>query len=194
MTYDYQVVLGLVASAIGIIGYIPYYRDIFRGTTKPHPFTWLGFSIPNGIAFAAQVATGGGPGAWVSAITCVGTFGIAVLAFRKGEKDITFFDWVCFGGALIGIALWKLTSDPLWAVVIVTIADLLAFGPTYRKSFVRPNEETATLYAMSVLKYAISLFALASFTLTTALFPAAMAAANVAIVFIIVLRRSKAIN
>lgn len=189
MAYDYHVLLGFAAVVIGGAGYIPYYRDIFRGTTKPHPFTWLGFSIPNGIAFAAQIVSGGGPGAWVSAITCVATFGIAAIAFKRGEKDITVFDWACFGGSLLGILLWKLTSDPLSAVVIVTIADLFAFAPTFRKGFLRPQEETATLFAISTFKYMLSLFALVTFNLTTALFPVAMAAANAAIVLMLLARR-----
>jgi hypothetical protein len=116
---------------------------------------------------------------------------IAGLAFSRGEKRITLFDWICFGGALIGIALWRLTSDPLWAVVIVTIADLLAFAPTFRKAFLRPNEETATLYFMSVLKYGISLFALTAFNLTTAFFPVAITVANAAIVLMLLVRRGQ---
>ena len=194
MAYNYHVLLGLIAVAIGIVGYIPYYRDIFWGITKPHPFTWLGFAILNGITFIAQVITGGGPGAWVTAITTIATIGIATLAFTRGEKDITLFDWICFGGALIGIVLWKLTSNPFWAVFMVTIADLLAFAPTYRKGFLRPYEETATLYTMSVFKYAISLFAFTTFNLTTAFFPVAMVAANLSMVLLLVVRRRHVAN
>ena len=189
MAYDYHAILGLIAVAVGIVGYIPYYRDIFRGTTKPHSFTWLGFGILNGVTFAAQVTTGGGPGSWASAITTIATLGIAALAFTKGEKAITKFDWICFSGAIIGIVLWRLTSNPLWAVVIVTIADLLVFAPTYRKGFLRPYEETVSLYIMATLKFAISLFALTTFNLTTAFFPVAIVMANLGIILLLVIRR-----
>jgi hypothetical protein len=189
MGYDHHAVLGFVAVVIGVIGYIPYYRDILRGTTKPHPFSWLGFGILNGITFIAQVVSGGGPGTWVTAITTISTFGIAILAFTRGEKGITIFDWICFAGALVGIIFWKLTSNPLWAVIIVTIADLLAFAPTFRKAFLRPYEETISLYAMSILKYAISLGALAVFNVTTAFFPATLVISNGSFVVLLILRR-----
>lgn len=191
MAGDYHVWLGALAVIIGIIGYVPYYRDIFRGTTKPHPFTWVGFALVNGITFVAQVITGAGPGAWVSAVTTLATLGIAALAFGKGEKDITRFDWVCFGGALLGILLWRLTSDPLAAVITVTAVDLLSFAPTFRKAYLRPGEETAALYLVSVLKYGVSLFALASFNLTTAFFPVAITLANAAIAALIIVRRQQ---
>ena len=189
MGYDNHAVLGFVAVVIGVIGYIPYCRDILRGTTKPHPFSWLGFGILNGITFIAQVVSGGGPGTWVTAITTIATFGIAILAFIHGGKGITIFDWICFAGALVAIIFWKLTSNPLWAVVIVTTADLLAFAPTFRKGFLRPYEETISLYAMSTLKYAISLVALTVCNVTTALFPAAMVISNVGFVVLLLLRR-----
>lgn len=189
MNYDYHIVLGAIAAFIGIVGYIPYYRDMFRGLTKPHPFTWIGFGILNSIAFFAQIAKGGGAGAWVSAITFLGCFGIAIFAFQRGEKNITGFDWTCFAGALFGIALWFFTKDPLWAVIIITVVDIIAFVPTLRKAFWKPNEETASLYIFSVLKYAISLVALNSFNLTTALFPTFVVMLNTAFIVLLLIRR-----
>ena len=98
MIYDYQTILGVMAVVVGIIGYVPYYRDVLRGATKPHPFSWIGFALLLGITFFAQVATGAGPGAWVNGISALGVLGIAILALAKGERDITTLDWVCFGG------------------------------------------------------------------------------------------------
>lgn len=37
---DYKIILGLVAVVVGFVGYIPYLRDLFKGTTKPHVFSW----------------------------------------------------------------------------------------------------------------------------------------------------------
>lgn len=186
--YDQQTLIGLLAVAVGIIGYFFYYRDIFRGKTKPHPFTWFGFALLNGIIFIAQLMSGGGPGAWAAGFTALATFGIALLAHSHGEKGITLFDWICFWGALIGIALWLVTDDALLAVVTVTVADLLAFAPTFRKSYTCPTEETQVLYLMSALKFGLSLFALTAFTLTTALFPVVVMIANIAIFWMLRVR------
>lgn len=182
-------VFGLLAILVGIVGYIPYYTDIFRGTTKPHPFTWFGFTLLNAVTFMAQILTGGGPGSWVTAVTTIATLGIALLALRQGETSITRLDWICFVGALLAIVLWKLTSNPLVAVVIVTVADIFAFAPTFRKAYLRPHEETVILYAMSVLKYGLSLFALTSCNFTTAFFPEVITILNVVLVVTLVIRR-----
>src|SRR3989338_264116 len=58
---EYQSILGMLASIVGIIGYVPYYRDILAGTTKPHPFSWIAFALFLGIAFFGQEVSGGRP-------------------------------------------------------------------------------------------------------------------------------------
>ena len=65
MIYDYHVVLGVIAASFGIAGYVIYIRSILRGFTRPHIFTWLIYVIVDGTIFAAQLAGGGGPGAFV---------------------------------------------------------------------------------------------------------------------------------
>ncbi|HEY4514014.1 MAG TPA: hypothetical protein VJH69_01685 [Candidatus Paceibacterota bacterium] len=189
MGYDYHVVLGTLAAAIGIIGYIPYYRDIFRGVTKPHPFSWLGWGFLNSFVFFAQIAKGGGPGAWTSAATALGIFGIVFLSFRKGEKDITIFDHICFGGFILAAILWLITKNPLHGVIIATIADLIAYAPTFRKTYIKPHSETISTYVLSTIKYITSLFALLSFNLTTALFPVVIILSNTAFITMVILRR-----
>lgn len=189
MMYDYKTILGIVAVVIGLISYVPYYRDILRGATKPHPFSWFAFALMLGITFFAQLVTGAGAGAWVNGVSAIAVFGIAVLSVLKGYREITTFDWFCFAGALLGIILWRVTNDPFTAVVIVTITDTIAFAPTFRKAYLKPHEETASLFAFSGAKYAVSLFALSIFNPTTALFPAVLVLSNLALVFLLIFRR-----
>ncbi|MCK9351336.1 MAG: hypothetical protein M0P76_00955 [Candidatus Pacebacteria bacterium] len=63
---EYKLLIGYFALFFGIIGYIPYYRDIFRGKTKPHVFTWLIITIIISFGFYAQIKDGGSVGAWVT--------------------------------------------------------------------------------------------------------------------------------
>lgn len=188
---DYKIILALLATLIGLIGYIPYFRDIFKGTTKPHVFSWFIWSLLTGIAFAAQVVEGAGPGAWVTGFTAVVCSAVAVLAFSKGEKEITKSDWVCLVLALLGIALWLVTDNPLTAVIVVTITDALAFIPTFRKTYFKPHEETLTEYALAAVKFFISIIALESLTLSTWLYPASLVIMNGAFVVMALIRRRK---
>jgi hypothetical protein len=186
---DYKTVLGIIAIAVGFVSYIPYFRDIFLGQTKPHMFSWFVWAVLEGTAFFAQLSKGAGAGAWVTGTTSILCLSVFVVSLSRGEKDITLSDKLSLVGALLGIVLWYFSRNALTAVILVSITDFLGFVPTFRKSYFKPREETAKLYAMSVLKLAFSLFALQSFNLTTALYPISLILTNASFITMVLLRR-----
>jgi hypothetical protein len=189
MTYDYHVVLGAIAALLAIAGYWLYYSSIFRRITKPHLFTWLTYFLIDIIVFAAQVVKGGGPGTWVTLTGVIGTFGVSLLALRFGEKHITKGDWASFIGALSAIVLWRVTSDPLIAVIIATIINFLAMYPTIRKSYANPFEESISIWVVDAIRWTLGIVALESFNATTALFPIGLVTANCILIGTILIRR-----
>lgn len=186
---DLKTALGVVAVVIGFIGYFPYLRDIFKGRTKPHLFSWFIWAILIGTIFFVQVVGNAGPGAWVTGFAAAICLVIAILAFKRGEKEITKIDWLCFAVALSGIILWIKTKNPLSAVILITLVDATAFIPTFRKSYTKPYEETATQYFLASIKWAVGLFAIKSFSLVTWLFPASLVVTNGLFVLLVLIRR-----
>jgi hypothetical protein len=79
-----------------------------------------------------------------------------------------------FVAALCALPCWFFTNDPLWAVVTLTIVDLMGFGPTIRKAYDHPHEESAIFFALSALRNLLVILALQNYSLTTVLFPAAV--------------------
>lgn len=189
MIYDYHVVLGVTATAVNLFGFVPYFRDIFNGTTKPHPFTWFMWALVSSVGFFAQLAGGGGVGAWATGAGALMCFVVGVLSLSRGEKHIVALDWVCLLGALAGLVLWRLTDEPLLAVVFATIADALGFIPTFRKSYAKPYEETASAYALAVLAFSLSIPALDTLSLTTVLFPAYIIVSAGSLFILLMIRR-----
>lgn len=186
---DYYVILGLLAVVAGLTGEVLYLRDLFKGDIKPHPFSWFGWGLLDVIILFAQRTGGGGAGSWVTAVAAVVNITIAVVSLKRGEKRITGSDWLCFAGALLGAALWAITKDPLPAVVIASGVNLLAFIPTYRKAYLRPTEESLSIFIFDIAKFLLSILALEILSPTTALFPAISTVSNSIFVGMILLRR-----
>ena len=194
MIYDYHVLLGVLAIIAGLVGEVLYIKNIFRGTIKPHPFSWFGWGLLDVVIVAAQVVKGGGAGAWVTGVAAVVNIGIAVVSLKRGEKRITWSDWTCFIGARLGIGLWIVTDDPLWAVIVAAVVNCIAFVPTFRKSFLRPSEESLTIFIFDIIKFGLSIAALQALNPTTALFPAVSALSNVVFVVMVLVRRRQLRN
>jgi hypothetical protein len=183
--------LGIAGLLVAVISYIPYFRDIFRRKTKPHPFSWLVWGMVSSIAFFAQVVSGAGIGAWTTGITAIACLAIALIAIYLGERRISGLDIVCFIGAITGMVLWQLTDNPLNAVVVVLIVHVLGFIPTVKKAYTFPQEETVSSYGLSLLKWGLGFLALTSFNLTTMLFPVGVFLMNLSFIVLLLVRRSQ---
>ena len=158
--------------------FYPYIRGILRGGVRPHVFSWVIWGATTVVVFLAQLAAGGGVGAWSTGVSGLITFGIAGLAWaRRGDLQVTRADWGFLAGALASLPLWYLTSDPTWAVVVLTTVDVLGFGPTLRHAYHRPESESPAFYALFLLRNAVSILGLESLSVATVLFPAVVGVA-----------------
>lgn len=178
------------AIALTLFAFYPYIRSILLGRTRPHVFSWVIWGSTTFVVFLAQLADRGGAGAWPIGVSGIITIGIAVLAWRRrGDITITRMDWLFLVAALSSLPLWYVTADPLWAVVVLTVVDVLGFGPTVRKAYARPHDEQATFFALFMVRNCLVILALENVTLTTVLFPAVIAAACLLLILLIVVRR-----
>jgi hypothetical protein len=90
---------------------------------------------------------------------------------------------------LSSLPLWYLTSDPLWAVVILTTVDALGFGPTMRKAYHFPHSESVLFFALFATRNLLVVLALEQYSVTTVLFPAVIAAACLLLMALMTYRR-----
>lgn len=118
--------LSAAAIALTLIAFIPYLMSIIRGATRPHVFSWIIWGSTTFVVFLAQLDGGGGVGAWPIGISGLVTILIALLAYlKRADVTITGTDRLFFVAALSALPAWYLTTDPLWAVVILTTVDVL---------------------------------------------------------------------
>lgn len=184
MTLAIKELLGITAIILTIIAFLPYIRSIIKGTTKPHVFSWVIWGTTTLIVFMAQLSDNGGAGAWPLGVSGVITFYVAILAYRnKSDSTITKSDWIFFIMAMTAIPFWYITSNPLYAVLLLTTIDMVGYLPTIRKAYVKPFEEQALLYVLMMLQNILSIAALENYSLTTFLFPLATIIANLTVAF-----------
>src|SRR5262245_53842960 len=133
-----------LAVGLTFVMFLPYIRSIRRGDTKPHVFSWVIWGLGTLIVFFAQLAGHAGLGAWPIGVSGLISGYIAILAYlKRADTLITTTDWAFFWAALAALPLWFLTADPLWAVVTLTVVDLIGFGPTFRRGFSHPRDESS---------------------------------------------------
>lgn len=185
----FREVVGVLAVVLTLSGMLPYIYNSWRGKTRPHMFTWLIWTVMTFITFAAQVVKNGGPGAWTTGVTGLFCLPILVMAVRLGSYNVRRIDGFCLAAAVVAGAAWVVTDDPTISVILVTLIDTVAFIPTMRKSWNKPHEETILNNLTSAAKHFLSIVALTSISVTTALFPAVVGCMNLMMFVVLTGRR-----
>jgi len=181
--------IGLAAILLTFGGYIPYIRDVIRGKTHPHAYSWFMWATTSLVIFGLQLKGAAGIGAFVTLAAVVVTYLIFGLGLKFGKADITKVDTFFLALAVIAAGLWLVADRPILSAVLLTTAETLAFIPTIRKSWRKPYSETLSSYVLNTLRFGLALLALRHYNLLTTLYPAVWAVGNGVFAIILITRR-----
>ncbi len=181
----------VVASLLAVVGNVPYLRDVIKGKVKPHPYTWLVWSIVSFVIFFGVLAKGGGLGTIPVAVSEIFTFLIFLFSLKYGLKNPPKRDKYFLILALLGLIPWLLTKDPTISVVIMVTIDLIGFMPTLYKTFHYPKTESWLLYSTNVARHSLILSVLGSYNIATMLHSLSMIVTNTIMVIFIKTRKEK---
>ena len=184
-------IIGVIAIVLTFVAYTPYFRDLLKGKTKPHIFSWFIWAIVTSIIYALQVSAGAGLGSLVTLAVAIISFLIFVLGFKNGNKNIKQIDIVFLILALLAIPLWLIVDQPVLSIIILSTIDMLGFAPTVRKSWNAPYSETLSLYTITTFRHGLSIIALAHYNIVTMLFPSTWVIANALFSIMLIIRRRK---
>jgi hypothetical protein len=166
-----------------------YLISTLRGRAKPNIVSWSLWSLTALIAFVAQICKGGGSEALVSLAIAFGPLVVIVTAVLKGTQSLklTRLDLCCLSLAIAGITLWMTTKNPLLALLMSVMADLIASTPTVVKSYVKPHTESAASYSLSIISMIVTLLTIRQWKVMTWAFPSYILLINLTFVTLILL-------
>lgn len=184
-------IIGIIAVILTFVSYIAYFRDILKRKTHPHIYSWGLWGLLTILIFALQISDNAGPGAYVTLFAGLMCLTVIILSLKFGKRDITISDTVVAILSLIAIGLWLIADQPILSIILVTIADMLAFLPTVRKSWNKPHSETLSLFVTNTLRFTLVLFALDNYSILTSLWVVAWITANFLFSIMLIVRRKK---
>lgn len=157
-------IISTVAVFLTFAAYVPYYRDILKGKTRPHVYSWSLWSLLTALLVALQIRGGAGPAIWITITAGLMCFGVVILSLKNGKKDITPSDTRVALLSLVAIGFWLIADQPVVSLILAITADASAFVPTIRKSWYKPYTETLSLYAVNTVRFFLALAAVETYT------------------------------
>ena len=182
-----------VAIALRLIGGFAYLRATARGRAHPELISWFLWAATPMIAFSAELSAGIGSVALVTLALGVSPLLVFVTALikRTGTLRFDLFNICCVVLSVTGVALWRLTSDPELAIVLVIMADIASVVPTIRKIIRAPHTEYPVTYGLSAVAMILTLLTITKWQFAAYAFPLYILAINIVIVSFIIYYSTK---
>lgn len=184
-------VLGATGGILQAVAFLPYLRDVLRGTTRPHRGTWLIWCLLSVIVLASQRADGGRWSLLLVAAQCAGTLIVLTLAIPRGVGGAARTDLALLAVAGAGVAGWYVAGDPTIATACVVVADTAAVVMMLPKTYRDPHSETLSAYWLSTASVLFAAASVGSLSVPLLLYPAYLTVADSLVIGMIVIRRRR---
>ncbi len=163
--------LGMLSAVVFTLAYAPYVVSILKGRTKPHPFSWFLWSVIGVISLFFYIKVGAHetlPFAYCGAVL---PFFIFFLSMRYWRGGFSKFDYLVLSVSLLSIVFYALFHSANVSLTISIIADMMAFLPTVRKTYIDPSSESFASWGMFLLSYILGVLAVSVWSYGVAVFP-----------------------
>ncbi len=185
-----ELLFALISIAFFFIGIIPYFRDVIKEKTIPHPFSYIVWSIltwfNSYVLYTQQEYISLVP-AIISTISCII---LTIYGFRMFKRiQINFLDYTFLLLAFLVFPVYLITQDALKAVIFTIIIDFLAYLATIKKWWLQPWTETIFTFFIVWVNHGLIILTQANITWEGSLFWWYIFVANFFVFFMILSRR-----
>ena len=146
--------LVLVGALCSIVFGSVYLIATIQGKAQPNKVTWLLWAVSPLISVVATIAATGFD--WsILPVFMAGFMPLLVFIASMFNKsaywELSFLDYLCGIVAIFAIIIWRLTDDPILAIIFSILSDAIASIPTLRKAWLYPNTEAPVYYIGGVI-------------------------------------------
>jgi hypothetical protein len=165
-TIELHSIIGISATILSIIAFIPYIISILKGQTRPSGPSWWTWSILAIVTIISSKASGA---PWAILILPIWLFisqlSISLLSIKRGDNNWDNTNKFSVFGALLGVVLWIFTGEPLFALIISIIADFFASIPNFRHIWINPEQENKLGWVLGFGSAVLEIFAIKNWSL-----------------------------
>ena len=179
---DWLLILGIASVAVSNLACLPYIRDMLTGSPRPVRSTWLIWSVLSGICLVSNIDKGADASLFFVGVETAETVLIFVLSTRFGIGGVLHArDLAIYAVAAIGLVLWWMTDDAVFALAIAIGISALGGIPTVLKAYAAPRTETTACWGLSAVASLLGLLSVGSFSPVLLAYPAYLLALYCAI-------------
>lgn len=182
--------VSLIGALIMLISCVYGAREIFKGRVRPNLVSYVIWTSTPLIASFAAMSKGI---TWSYLPTLMAGLGVLILFISAIIKKGAFFkvysyDIACGIVSILALIIWYITKNPITAIALSIIGDIMASLPTGIKSWKFPETESPLAYFGYAIASWTGVVAIEIWNFSEASFPLYLALANT-IMWLIIIRK-----
>ncbi len=186
---DIRYTVSVVSGVLFVAGFVPYIRAILRGETKPAKASWIIWATLDYIVLAGMIAEKTVNGQILGAV--IGATIVIGLAMKYGASGWTKVDIFCLAGAVLGIILWLIFSNPVFGIMTSCTVAFIGSFPTFISAWKDPSLEDKVAWTIFWLSCVCAMIAIPKLTLADAAQPTTFFAIESIMMVILYTRKVK---
>lgn len=159
------------SSILAIVSYVVYVVAILQGKAKPQRATRFVVLFICIVATLSLFAQGSVSSIWLTSVFTFGSIIIFLLSIPYGMGGWSKTDVICIMLALFGVVLWKISTNPFFALLFSIEADFVGQIPLLIKSYRFPKTEVWYFYFLDVLASICNIGIISQWKLFDLVFP-----------------------
>ena len=180
-----RTILIIISSILALISPAIYARSILKGEAKPHRTTRFVLLLITVLSTASLIAQHNTVAVWLAGVSTIQAILIFSLSIKRGMGGWSWSDMLCLLIALIGIAIWQMTNNPVLALYFSILADFTGMVPALMKTYRLPHTENVWFFGFDTVAGILTLLAVTAFTIGQTAYPIYIAIINMTMVLLI---------
>lgn len=145
---------------LSLISPISYTKSMLNGKSKPHRVTRLIVWLASVAGILGVLHSSNKAGIIFALIFLVRASYLLFMAFKYGVGGTTRLDKVCLVLGALSIVAYLVTRNGLLTISIGVLADLIAYVPTFVKTYHKPKSEDPLFFTIEFVASLFGIFAI----------------------------------
>lgn len=184
-------ILGILSGVVCGIGYLPYIYATIKKKNKPHPFSWILWSVLNLVSLITYMGLGAHETMPLAIMNFIGPLVIAIMSIKYWVGSFSKFDYVCLFLSAFSVLIYLVFHSASTALTFNLVADFLVYLPTMRKAYREPETEDLLTWILFFIANILSVFAISKWSYGIGVFPVYLAVTTLIVCATILLGRAR---
>jgi hypothetical protein len=164
--------LTFIAGILYVGAVIPYFIALYKKEIRPHPVSWLLWSIIGVVNLVFYTQTGATYSQIIAYMSFFLPFLIFLFSAKAWKGGFSLIDYCCLSVSLIALIFGFVYDNPVLGLTLnILLSDFVAFIPTILKTYKDPKSETASTWFITIIANILTIAVINQWTFGIILLP-----------------------